>query len=233
MAISFPTSLDTLTNPSSTDTLDSPSHSDQHSDLNDTVEALEAKVGADSSAVTSSHDYKINTLETAQPTGDIVGTSDTQTLTNKSLTTPTINQINSSDHLILNPGSNKLVKTEVLRQNDTTNSYIGDSVILTGWGQIYGNNSQAISEAVTFGITFSEIPIITINYAGRHSSALSNLSDIGTTDTGVGATQVATAQAPSTTGFTAVLKSGSINGEAASTWSTYYCVYTWIAIGKL
>ena len=61
MASSFPPSLDAFTNPSSTDAMDSVSvpHATQHSDLNDAVEALEAKVGADSSAVTSSHDYKI------------------------------------------------------------------------------------------------------------------------------------------------------------------------------
>ena len=61
MASNFPTSLDAFTNPSSTDAMDSVSvpHATQHSDLNDAVEALEAKVGADSSAVTSSHDYKI------------------------------------------------------------------------------------------------------------------------------------------------------------------------------
>jgi len=61
MASSFPSSLDAFTNPSSTDAMDSVSvpHATQHADLNDAVEALEAKVGADSSAVTSSHDYKI------------------------------------------------------------------------------------------------------------------------------------------------------------------------------
>ena len=59
MATNFPASLDSLTNPTSSDSLNSPSHSAQHSDLNDAVEALEAKVGADSSAVSSSHDYKI------------------------------------------------------------------------------------------------------------------------------------------------------------------------------
>lgn len=57
MAINFPTSLDTFTNPTSSDTLDSPDHAVQHSDVNDAVEALEAKVGVDSSAVTTSHDY--------------------------------------------------------------------------------------------------------------------------------------------------------------------------------
>jgi hypothetical protein len=59
MATNFPTSLDTLTNPTSSDSLSSPSHSSQHANVNDAVEALQAKVGADSSAVTSSHDYLI------------------------------------------------------------------------------------------------------------------------------------------------------------------------------
>jgi len=126
MAITYPTTLDSLTNPSSTDTLDSPSHSDQHSDLNDAVEALETKVGADSSAVATSIDYKLTNTSSSNPGhkhtlvngatdvtaskdevnvldgitastaelnktdgigGDIVGTSDTQTLTNKTLST--------------------------------------------------------------------------------------------------------------------------------------------------
>lgn len=64
MATSFPTSLDSLTNPLSTDSLNSPSHSGQHADANDAIEALEAKVGINGSAVTTSHDYKIGQLET-------------------------------------------------------------------------------------------------------------------------------------------------------------------------
>jgi hypothetical protein len=65
MASNFPSSLDSFTNPSSSDAMDSVSvpHASQHADLNDAVVALEAKVGADSSAVTSSHDYKIAQLE--------------------------------------------------------------------------------------------------------------------------------------------------------------------------
>jgi hypothetical protein len=60
MATGFPTSIDTLTNPTSTDALTSPSHADQHADANDAIEALQAKVGVNSSAVTTSLDYKVS-----------------------------------------------------------------------------------------------------------------------------------------------------------------------------
>jgi len=63
MATSFPSGLDSFTNPTAVDTLDSPPHDTQHADANDAIEALQAKVGADSSAVTSSLDYKVAQLE--------------------------------------------------------------------------------------------------------------------------------------------------------------------------
>lgn len=65
MATNFPTSLDTFTNPTGDDSLNSDTvpHADQHANVNDAVEALQAKVGVNSSAVTSSLDYKVSTLE--------------------------------------------------------------------------------------------------------------------------------------------------------------------------
>ena len=42
--------------------MNSPSHSSQHSDVNDAVEALQAKVGVDGSAVTTSLDYKVGLI---------------------------------------------------------------------------------------------------------------------------------------------------------------------------
>lgn len=62
MSINFPSSLDSLTNPTTSSPLNNPSHAGQHSDANDAIEALEAKVGANSSAVESSHDYKLSTV---------------------------------------------------------------------------------------------------------------------------------------------------------------------------
>jgi hypothetical protein len=65
MATNFPTSLDSLTNPQGTDSVLAVSHAAQHANANDAIEALEAKVGANNSAVTTSLDYRVKTLETA------------------------------------------------------------------------------------------------------------------------------------------------------------------------
>lgn len=66
MAITFPTTIDDFTNPISSNPLNNPSHSEQHQNINDAVEALEAKVGVNGSAVTTSHDYKIAQLESGK-----------------------------------------------------------------------------------------------------------------------------------------------------------------------
>jgi hypothetical protein len=80
MATNFPTSLDSFTNPTAVDTLDSPPHDTQHANANDAIEALEAKVGVDGSAVTTSHEYRINSIEELN-TNAQVGTTYTLALT--------------------------------------------------------------------------------------------------------------------------------------------------------
>jgi hypothetical protein len=57
---SFPGGLDDFVNPAGTSLLTSPDHAGQHTDLNDAVEALEAKVGVDGSLVATSLDYKLS-----------------------------------------------------------------------------------------------------------------------------------------------------------------------------
>lgn len=49
MSSAYPGALDTFTNPTATDPVTAPSHADQHADVNDAVEAIEAKVGTSSS----------------------------------------------------------------------------------------------------------------------------------------------------------------------------------------
>lgn len=66
MSINYPTSLDSLSNPIGTDKVNNAvaalKHSTQHSNANDAIEALEAKVGINGSAVTTSHDYKLSSV---------------------------------------------------------------------------------------------------------------------------------------------------------------------------
>ncbi|MCF7843855.1 hypothetical protein K9M47_03080 [Candidatus Gracilibacteria bacterium] len=92
MAINFPVSLDTLSNPTGSDLLENATaaldHDVQHSNANDAIEALEAKVGANSSAVTTSHDYKLSGVTGSDKA---VSKTGTETLTNKTLTAPQIN----------------------------------------------------------------------------------------------------------------------------------------------
>jgi hypothetical protein len=60
MSSAFPTSLDMFSDPTSTTRTDTGiPHGALHALVNDAIAALEAKVGINSSAVTSSHDYKI------------------------------------------------------------------------------------------------------------------------------------------------------------------------------
>lgn len=93
MAISFPSSLDSFSNPTSTDLLENVvaalDHDVQHSNANDAIEALEAKVGVNSSAVTTSHDYKLSAV-TGSEKALTSGTS-TQTVSGLTLTSPVVN----------------------------------------------------------------------------------------------------------------------------------------------
>lgn len=74
MATNFPGSLDAYVNPVGSDGLASGaggvSHANMHANLHDAVEAIEAKVGANGSGVTSSHDYKIDQLESGLSTAE-------------------------------------------------------------------------------------------------------------------------------------------------------------------
>jgi len=110
MAINYPTTLDTLTNPTGNDRVDTVDHAGQHADANDAVEALEAKVGADSSAVTSSHDYKLSGVTGTDKAASL---ATAETLLNKTLTAPDINGGTVDDADITNPTLNGTVELDL------------------------------------------------------------------------------------------------------------------------
>ena len=90
MATNFPTTLDNSTTipAESASTVLATNHVTAHQNIQDAIEAIEAKVGVNSSAVTTTHDYKLSEILT---TDKSVGKSATQTLANKTLTSPVIN----------------------------------------------------------------------------------------------------------------------------------------------
>lgn len=92
MSITFPTTLDTLPNPTSTDLMENATlaldHDQQHANANDAIEALEAKVGINGSAVTTSHDYKLSAV-TGSAKALTAGTS-TQSVTGLTLVNPVL-----------------------------------------------------------------------------------------------------------------------------------------------
>lgn len=85
--VNFPSSLDSFVDPTATSKTNSPAHSTQHINTNDAVEKLEAKVGVDGSAVTTSHDYKLSGVTGVDKAVSKTGTED---LTNKSLKSGTV-----------------------------------------------------------------------------------------------------------------------------------------------
>jgi len=110
MATNYPTSLDNGTSlpyPSATDDTNSPSLSGLQDNQNDASIAIETKLGiADANAQAPASGYLlagtgtgISSWSIAYPTSTIVGISDTQTLTNKTIsaTTNTISGLSGSD----------------------------------------------------------------------------------------------------------------------------------------
>lgn len=132
----------------------------------------------------------------------------------------------STGNLVLAANNSGLVKTTVLRQDDTTNTYqVGNSVILTGWGVITGTGGSALSETVTFGVTFLQRPIVFVT-SGGDSAATFTYGAGGNTIQGLIA---AKAYGVSTTGFTAYL-----SAQGAGVWAVGNAAfYQWVAIGEI
>lgn len=85
----FPTSLDDATSipVESAGTALSTNHVTSHQNVQDAIEAIEAKIGVNGSAVTTSHDYKLSGVTGTDKAVSLTGT---EALTNKTLTAPTI-----------------------------------------------------------------------------------------------------------------------------------------------
>lgn len=122
--------------------------------------------------IVSNFDPSHPTLETMKWVG-VASAVNEPTANNAATGNPVIIEATGDDaniHLVVRGKGNGLTKISVLRQDDTTNSYKHNSVILTGWGVLDPGNNNSGTETVTFGITFAQRPIV-LATAGGDSAA--------------------------------------------------------------
>ncbi len=147
----FPTSLDSFT--ANVDNVDVIYASDVN-ELQTAITSLEAKIGVDSSAVTTSHDYKLGEILT---TDKAVGKTATQTLTNKTLTSPVVNVGSDAtgDMYYRNAGVLTRIPVgtdnQILKLNGTTPNWEAESTITNASTTVSGISELATSAEITAG----------------------------------------------------------------------------------
>jgi hypothetical protein len=162
LTTAFPTSIDNLSNPDPTDPI-SVDHAQQHSNANDAIEALETKIGVNGSAVTTTHDYKLSGVT---GTDKAVSKTGGETLTNKTLTSPTITNKTST-------GTDNGTETLV---NKTLTSPIINGGIFTGGGALLSKTITATRDisAVDGDVAYTGV--------GFTPTSIQCVANIGTTD---------------------------------------------------
>jgi hypothetical protein len=140
MSAEFPTNLPTFTDPALTENLGDMcgglGHVNEIKKLHAEIAAGLVKVGKDSSAVTTSHDYKLSGVT---GTDKAVSKTGTEVLTNKQLTTPIIPSMYQDDGktklmTLPNTASDTLVTiaaTQTLTNKTLTSPKINENVALT------------------------------------------------------------------------------------------------------
>ncbi len=154
MSTSFPTNLDTsATIPVEGAAIPlSTNHVTTHQNIQDAIEAIEAKVGADSSAVTTSHDYKLSEV-----TDKAAGKTATQTLTNKTLTSPVINVGSDAtgDMYYRNAGVLTRIPVgtdnQIMKLNGTTPNWEAETTVIAATESAEGISRLATAAQITAG----------------------------------------------------------------------------------
>jgi hypothetical protein len=171
--MAYPTNLDDLKTDWANDTPVADTHPTEHNSVASAVEALEAKVGADSSAVTSSHDYKLSGVGTGDKAASLTGT---ETLTNKTLTTPVIASLKPSvgNTLTLPDSTDTLVgraTTDTLSNKTLTSPTINTPTLsgpkIADGGAITDENGN---EQLKFSTTASAVNEVTLKNAATNSA---------------------------------------------------------------
>lgn len=224
MATNFPTSLDNLTNPTSGSALNSPDHAGQHADANDAIEALEAKVGVNGSAVTTSLDYKVTASKAVTDVVDPTGATSNQVLKH-----------NGTKFVAGSVGAGELSGTTLA--SGVTSSSLTSLGVLTGLNMATGTANLANIDAVgtiTAHASSSQDGVKLQGRAGGSSSANVTLTPTTLTGnrtltlpdaSGTVATTANVGMRYVTSGTFSSASSVSINNCFSSTYTNYRVVF--------
>lgn len=153
MSTNYPVAADSYTRPGASDVMNSPGHAAQHDNAYDAIEAIEAKLGIGSSTPVADRFLVGTAVGTSAwtkvvPSGVVVGDSDTQTLTNKTLTTPIITSPTVTGGTLTKPtvnGSASALTTDVDGATITFSMAASNSHQVT----LGGNRNLAVSNVTT------------------------------------------------------------------------------------
>lgn len=169
----FPTNLDSFTTHAIGDVI----NPDFDNTQQEAIAALEAKVGVDSSAVTSSHDYKLSEVTS---TDKAVGKTATQTLTNKTLTSPVVNVGSDAtgDMYYRNAGVLTRIPVgsdnQIMKLNGTTPNWEAEATTVDATSSVAGIVELATAAEITAGTaTGGDGPLVVT----PDQLALSNYND--------------------------------------------------------
>jgi hypothetical protein len=185
MATNYPVSLDdatTIPNPTGGQTQNSPDHASMHSNTGDGLKAVQAKIGTGAATPVSSRLLTGTGTGTSDwskvaPTGTIVGNTDVQTLTNKTLTSPVINTAT-----IANP----TLTTDTVSEYTAANGVTIDGVNLKD-GALNTNNSVVTANITNLAVTSAKIASLSYSTAAisnpykfrvRRSTALNSSAGV-------------------------------------------------------
>ena len=155
MATSYPNAIDQLINPSGSDALSAPSHSQQHSNANDAIEALERKIGIDNSNDADSIDYKVGQLETLVSS---IGNSTTAAIEilglegNNDIQVYGIENVTTIDSFAKDTWKSVFYKLQITKNS---NVYTSDLAVVQDGNDILVSETNILSDTNTSLFTYS------------------------------------------------------------------------------
>jgi hypothetical protein len=176
MATNFPEDLDSFTNPQSTDSVAIVSHSEQHSNANDAIEALEAKVGKDNSTDPASLDYRVSTLESSPADPEAIQDLAAELLDHPGHTNITVTYDDIANKLILTSESGVADSTTDDLDEGTTNLYFTNQRALDATSTAY-DAAGAAATAQSNAEDYADGLAVNYDAAGAAATAQSNAED--------------------------------------------------------